>query len=386
MTRWIRGSLLLVCRGDCERFLRLCADGGIPLWGLERTDGLDMKFWCAPENLYRLRCFCRRANCSLHVLKKRGAPFALRRLLRRPVLIGGLALTAALLWVMGSRVWNIQVTAAGDFDTAEVCALLPEAGVYVGMPIRQVRAHLVRNAVMSKSEDVAFLTVNVKGTTAYITVYPRSESADITPAPQTSDIVSGLTGIITDIRIKNGTSNLRKWQSIYEGDLIATGEMVDQKGNVRYVRADAEIDVRTLYTRKCAVAKELFELKPTENVKKRRYLVVGNRSVKLYLIESIGFKWYYKSTERKTLSLKEDFPLPVTLITETYTECTRSEYQADRESIEQLMRERMTAAFMMQKPYATVTDSQFTLLDTDGAFEGILRLECSETTGIEIAR
>ena len=93
--------------------------------------------------------------------------------------------------------------------------------------------------------------------------------------------------------------------------------MVDQHGQLRQVHADAEIDVRTLYTRKCAVAKELFELVPTQNTKKRSYLVVGNRCIKLYLIESPGYKWYYSSVCRKTLSLKDGFDLPITLVTVT---------------------------------------------------------------------
>ncbi|MBO5973273.1 MAG: sporulation protein YqfD, partial [Clostridia bacterium] len=255
----------------------------------------------------------------------------------------------------------------------------------VGMPVRAVRAHIIRNSVMEQSDKIAFLTVNMSGTTAKVRIYEKS-SAEADDFPEVCDVVSGLTGIITDIRIKNGTSQVRRWQSIYEGDLIASAEMTDKHGRVRQVCADAEIDVRSVYTRRCAVAKELFEYIPTSNTKKRSYLVVGNRSIKLYLIEKIEYKWYYKDVCRKTLSLREGFDLPVTLVTETYTECLRQEYTPSDGQLEKLLEGRMTTAFLLQRPSAAIADSHFELISVGSAYEGILRLECSETTGIQIAR
>ena len=385
MKRLVRGSLYIECRGDCERLLRRCADGGVALWDTRRTEELGMGFWCAVESIYTLRRLCRGANCSLRVVKKRGAPFAIRRLCARPVLIAGFGVMFALLWLMGTRVWNIEITSGGGTDTAEAAYMLHNAGLRVGMPIRAVRAHIIRNSVMEQSDGIAFLTVNMQGTTAKVHIFERSE-VEFEKPPEICDVVSGLTGIITDIRIKNGTSQVRKWQSIYEGDLIAGAEMTDKHGIVRQVRADAEIDVRSVYTRKCAVAKELFEYIPTSNTKKRSYLVVGNRSIKLYLIEKIEYKWYYKDVCRKTLSLREGFDLPVTLVTETYTECLRQDYSPSDGPLERLLEGRMTTAFLLQRPAAVIADSTFELIEVGSAYEGIMRLECSETTGIQIAR
>ncbi|MBR4955731.1 MAG: sporulation protein YqfD [Clostridia bacterium] len=386
MTRFFRGSLCIECSGDCERLLKNAALHNLSLWEVERTPELGLRFGCAVEDIYKLRTLAHRSGCSLRVVRKRGAPFFIHRVLRRPVLVVGLVLTLAVLWAMGSRVWNIRIDAPENVDIAAMETLLYQSGLRVGMPVRQVRAQLIRNAMMSQCDELAFLTVNVTGTTAKVQLYPREEL--LAPLPDTSpcDIVSGVTGIITDIRIKNGTSSLRKWQSIYEGDLIASADMVDQHGQLRQVHAEAEIDVRTLYTRKCAVAKELFELFPTQNTKKRSYLVVGNRCIKLYLIESPGYKWYYSSVCRKTLSLKDGFDLPITLVTVTYTECEKREYTPDASQLEQMLSERMTAAFMLQRPDAALIDSSFTLLQSGGGYEGIMRFECSETTGIQIAR
>ena len=385
MKRFVRGCLFVECRGDCERLLSRCGQAGVPLWDAERTEGMDMHFWCTAESIYTLRRLCRGANCSLRVLKKRGAPFAIRRLFARPVLIAGFALMFALLWLMGTRVWNIEIETPPDMDPAALPRMLYDSGLRVGMPVRAVRAHIIRNSVMEQSDKIAFLTVNMSGTTAKVRIYEKS-SAEADDFPEVCDVVSGLTGIITDIRIKNGTSMVRKWQSIYEGDLIASAEMTDKHGRVRQVRADAEIDVRSVYTRRCAVAKELFEYIPTSNTKKRSYLVVGNRSIKLYLIEKIEYKCYYKDVCRKTLSLREGFDLPVTLVTETYTECLRQDYSPSDGQLERLLEGRMTTAFLLQRPSAAIADSHFELISVGSSYEGILRLECSETTGIQIAR
>ena len=385
MKRFVRGSLYVECRGDCERLLRRCAESGVALWDTRRTEELGMRFWCASESIYTLRRICRGASCSLRVLKKRGAPFVIRRICARPVLIAGFGVMFALLWLMGTRVWNIEITAEGDTDTAAAAHMLHNAGLHAGMPIRSVRANIIRNSVMEQSDRIAFLTVNMQGTTAKVHIFEKDDR-ELERLPEICDIVSGLTGIITDIRIKNGTSQVRKWQSIYEGDLIASAEMTDKHGRVRQVRADAEIDVRSVYTRRCAVAKELFEYIPTQNTKKRSYLVVGNRSIKLYLIEKIEYKWYYKDVCRKTLSLREGFDLPVTLVTETYTECLRQDYSPSDGQLERLLEGRMTTAFLLQRPAAVALSSSFNLLTSGNHYEGIMRLECSETTGIQIAR
>ena len=47
---------------------------------------------------------------------------------------------------------------------------------------------------------------------------------------------------------------------------------------------------------------------------------------------------------------------------------------------------RMTTAFLLQRPAAVIADSTFELIEVGSAYEGIMRLECSETTGIQIAR
>ena len=386
MTRFVRGSLYIKCSGDCSRLLKNAAEAGIPLWEVERTAELDMLFRCAAEDIYRLRGIARPSGCSLYIIKKLGAPFAVRRILRRPVLVVGLLLVLSALWIMGLRVWNIEIDAPEGINTAAIKELLHSAGLRVGMPVRQVRAQLIRNAVMPQCDELAFLTVNVTGTTAQVRLYPREESPSPLPDTAPCDIVSGITGIITDIRVKNGTCTVRKWQSIYEGDIIASADMTDQHGRLRQVHADAEIDVLSLYTRKCVLAKELFEPVPTQNTKKRSYLVIGNRCIKLYFVESPGYKWYYKSVCRKTLSLKEGFDLPITFVTETYTECEKSEYTYDTAQLEKILCERMTAAFVLQRPDATVSDSSFSLLSAGDAYEGIMRFECRETTGIQIAR
>lgn len=385
MSRFLKGKLYIECRGDCERLLCRCAEHNISLWNIERTSDLNMRFCCTPESFYALHRICRQGMCRLHILKKSGTPFALKRMFARPVLLAGLALCLLCLWGMGRYVWNIEIESNGDINKHNVMMLLNEAGLRPGIPIRNVRAQTIRNAVIMNTDEISHMTINVSGTTAKVKIYEKTDSkASYSTEP--CDIVSGLTGIITDIRIKHGTSMVRKWQSIYKGDLIASGEMIDQNGQIHYVKADAEIDVRTLHTRKCVLPKELFEYIPTQNTKKRSYLIVGDRCVKLYLIESIGYKWYYKSTERKTLSLKEGFPLPVTLVTETYTQCDRQEHTPQEPDLRQLLQERMTAAFVLSRPDAAIINSEFNLLSSSDAYEGIMRFECSESTGIEIAR
>ncbi|MBR2472641.1 MAG: sporulation protein YqfD [Clostridia bacterium] len=385
MSIFLRGSLRIRVEGDCERLLDLCGENNIPLWDIEREDGFTVCLSVRVEHIYTLRRLCRKAMCRLHILKKKGLPFKARRAFRRPALLVGLALCLGALWVMSQFVWTIEINTEGKLKEREVRQLLSDAGLKAGVPVRSVRAQRIKNSVISAADNIAYLTVNIKGSHACVNVYERTVEKEISETVP-CDVISGLTGVITAIRVKQGVTQLRIGQTVQAGDIIASGAVTDALGETRYYHADAEIDLRTWYTRKAAVPTELFEYVPTGETKTRSYLIVGQKTVKLYLIESIGYKWYYKSIDRKSLTIGEDIVLPVTLVTETYTECERRPIELDEEQFKELIEGRMLASFALAHPDASIVKSEFYINKNEKTCEGVLRLECAETTGIKTAR
>lgn len=385
MNIFFRGSLKLRVEGDCERLLNLCNEGNIPLWNIDRFDPFSVCFNVRVEHIYAIRRLCRKSMCRLHIVKKKGLPFKARLAFRRPALLVGLALCLAGLWLGSQCVWTIEINAEGSLNEREIRNLLSDAGLKAGTPVRSVRAQKIKNSVLSDADNIAYLTVNVKGSHACVNVYERKVEKEISSADP-CDVVSGLTGVITAIRIKQGVSELRVGQTVQQGDIIARGAITDALGETRYYHADAEIDLRTWYTRKCLVPTEMFEYVPTGETKTRSYLIVGGKTVKLYLIESIGYKWYYKSVDRKTLTLGDDTVLPVTLVTETYTQCEKKSIELEEQQMKELLQERMLASFVLVHPNATVVKEDLYINKNDKTCEGVLRLECAETTGIKTAR
>jgi len=384
MKTFARGSLKIECTGDCERLLERCRKNGIALWAVNKTDGLTMTFFCNLTQFYKLAHICRKSGCRLHVLKKRGAPFLARKALRRPVLLLGLLALLVTLFIMSRCVWGVEIEVDEGIKENEVRVLLAEAGLKMGVLKRSVRAQDIKNHVISSSDKIVYLTVNIKGSTAFVHAYLR---LPIPPkdGKEPCDLVSDLSGIVTAQRIEQGTPLVRTGQAIFEGDLIASSEVVDKNGEIRYYHADGEIDVRTLYTRKCLLPKEVYKLTPTGKTKTKRYLIVAGKTVKLYMIETVSYKWYYKSVERQDLYLGDTL-LPATLVTETYTECTREPYTLEKQEAQSLLSGRMLSSFARLRPQASIINESFNIVEDTNAFCGILRLECSETTGIKVPR
>lgn len=385
MKTFLSGSLRLEVKGDCERLINLCRENNIPLWNIERNDIFSVSISIRLYDIYTLRRLCRRAGCKLHTLEKKGLPFKAKRALRRPVLIIGLVLCAVALWMLSQRVWVIEVNTEDDINAEQVRQLLEVSGLRVGTHVKQVRAQKIKNSVIAKSNDIAYLTVNLRGSKAIVNVYRiKTKKEETSDAP--CDVISTLTGVITAIRVRQGACELRVGQTVQAGDIIAKGEITDALGQVRYYRADAEIDLRTWYTVKCRIPTQFFEYIPTGETKKRSYIVAGNETIKLYLIETIGYKWYYKEVERKTLTLGDGIELPLTLVTETYTQCQRQEIELSEQEAEKLLKDRMLAEFAKTHPKASVVKTEFYVIMNEDTCEGVLRLECAETTGIQIER
>ena len=385
MRNFLTGSLRLSVEGDCERLLNLCRENNIPLWDIERRNGFSVCFSLCLYNIYSFIRLCRRARCRFHTEGKKGLPFRVKRVMERPGLVIGFALCMAALWIMCQCVWVIDINVQGDINKEEVRQLLSEAGLKPGAPVRSVRAQKIKNSVISASDEIAYLTVNVKGSRATVNIYPRRVEKMPTPT-EPCDVISGLTGVVTAIRVKQGSCQLRVGQTVQKGDIIAKGEITDALGQTRYYRADAEIDLRTWYTQKSLIPTELFEYIPTDNTKTKRYLTVGDKTIKLYLIESIEYKWYYKNISRKTLTLGDGITLPVTLVTETYTQCERQRVELSESEAEALLKDRMLDEFSRAHPNAKIVKTEFYVIKNKDTCEGVLRLECAETTGIQIAR
>lgn len=382
---YLRGSVQVDITGAAiERFLNLCALHGVIFWQVRCLDPVHFTAWISVEGYFALRPYAHNTGCRIRLLRKRGAPFSIRRMTRRWSLWLGLLLCAAAVWTLSGLVWTIEVQGCQSLSEDEVLELFRPEGLAVGARRSQFRLREMRNRIMARTDKLSYFTLNFQGTHAILRVWerqtPEIRAEDTAPC----DVVSQLTGVVEALRVRTGTALVKPGDTVQVGERLATGYLVNQNDEtqVTLLHAQAEADIRTWHTYRTAVPSELYLLLPGETRPTGGALLVGTRRFPLQIIEKDGISWYDKQIKRHTLSLRADFRMPLGWSIEQTVLCRAEEAQIDREKLEALLRERLLARLRREKPDAQLIRADFSLQRSErGAWLGILDVELIETTG-----
>lgn len=384
----LRGSLQIDIYGAAiERFLNICAIHGVSFWDVRCVDAAHFTAWVSVGGYFALRPYARNTGCRVRMRRKRGAPFTAKKLVRRWMLCLGGVLCAATVWYLSGMVWTIEVRGCERMSQREVLELLAEEGLKTGARRSGFQKRELRNNVILKTDKLSYLTVNFRGTHAIVEVQERRNMETMPEKQAPCDVVSGLTGIVTDVRVRTGLATVKVGDTLQPGELIATGVIVNQNDEtqVTLLHAEAEVDLRTWYTRKTAVPAELQQLLPDGVIGNERFMQLGDRRFPFGMVEKNGFSWYDKQIKIQYLQLQEYFRWPVAWITGRTHRCALFDAVIDREKLASVLEQRMKEQLRAEKPDATLVKTNFSLEQSpSGAWLGILEAELVETTGLDV--
>lgn len=386
--RWeedLRGSLLIQVRSAAgERFFTLCARQGVVFRRVQALDADLFQAWISAGDFFALRRCAFRTSSRIRILRRRGLPFAAKKLTGRWMLMLGAALSAAaVLWLTGC-VWTIRVDGCRETTQGEILQLLEQAGLKTGTRRAGLSVRELRNHVIGGCDKLSYLTINFRGTQALIQVWERKETPRSIPQEEPCDILSDKTGVILRLRVRQGTACVQVGDAIQPGDRIAEGRILGAAGELRKVHAMAEADLRTCYTIRTAIPAELQTFSVLEELRPERWLLFGSRRFPLQKIEKAPELWYDKQIETQLLQLQEEFRFPMGIETERRFRGTPDGQTPERDALPALLEERMLRRLLAAKPEAELCGHTFSLEKTDGgAYLGVLRAELIETCGVE---
>ncbi len=244
LLRLLRGSILFEVRGGYpERMINLCVKNGIPLWDGKRLEGAFQARTTA-AGAKRLPELARKSGLLLTIRQRQGLPRWLERSKKRIGLLAGAAVAGAALILSSSIIWNIQVTGNHRLSTEEILSVLQELGVHRGTFREGVDVRNVERQMMLHLDDLSWVAVNLKGSTASIRVRERVLPPEILDVTTPSNIVSTSTGYITAMDVFEGQAVVDVGDAVTQGELLVSGIMEDGNGKNRTVRSRAKITAR----------------------------------------------------------------------------------------------------------------------------------------------
>lgn len=168
---------------------------------------------------------------------------------RRYGLFIALVLTCILYVISAGLVWDVRISGNERLPDYVIENALDNVGFGVGTSWRRIDKNLIESELLIEREDIAWISVNRRGTVAYVEVI-ESENVGIREnvGPLYSNIVADRDGVIEEITVQSGVANVKIGDVVKKGDVLISGIVENEKGVVfcraqGYVRAESVCDV-----------------------------------------------------------------------------------------------------------------------------------------------
>ena len=140
----------------------------------------------------------------------------------------------------------MSVRSQGECDSEEVIRNLEELGFGVGSFIPSTNVPALSNSYLLRYGGVSYISVNVIGNCAEVTVIQKSEVPEEDSIQSPSSIVASRDGFIQRIELFSGQTVKKAGQAVQKGDVIVSGLVNDERdGTYKLVRSRAKVFAET---------------------------------------------------------------------------------------------------------------------------------------------
>ena len=135
---------------------------------------------------------------SLLPQREGGLPPFLGRYRRRVGLVAGGGLALLLLCLACGVIWDVRVEGEGDIDTEQIRSELALCGLREGRRISLLDTDEIESLLLTRSGEVAWVSVNIKGTVAYVQARPllKPEAAQVEEPSAGANLIAACDGRI----------------------------------------------------------------------------------------------------------------------------------------------------------------------------------------------
>lgn len=204
--------------GDLPAFLDETARSGVVLKRVRRPGPHVVVAHVAAARFGALRRPARRAGVRVRVVRRKGLPFLVRRLARRPGLLAGFVLACAMVALLSTRIWAVEVWGVPPPQAERVKQTLARLGVRPGVSRSAVDPGRVEQELVEAIPELAWADVSLSGSVARIEVRARRDDQRRELAP--GDMVAASDGLVVQVVPAAG------WPVVQPGDVVRRGQVL----------------------------------------------------------------------------------------------------------------------------------------------------------------
>ena len=235
--------------------------------------------------------------------------------------------------------WVVRIDGTLEHYTeAQLREQLREYGLREGTLVSELDAASIEQSMMIANDDLAFIAVNLRGSTAEVIVRPRTRiEEEPGTGGQPANVVSLYDGVVRSIEVYSGTPQVKVGDTVCAGDLLIGAIVETTNGRSSVKQASGRVMIE--HEEDLAVAVPLTEqmLLPTGEVRQVRSLEFCGLEIPLGP-DPVGET---RTETREHRLTAFGTPLPVVLIVREHSlleeqEVTRTEAEAEALAEQQL--------------------------------------------------
>ncbi len=315
--------------GFAVEFLKYLSDNDVYL---ENITAVEMGFiaTCYASDYISISRKAKKYGCKVHIIKKQGIYFRLKKLHRRKGLMIGIVLFPLLCFVFSHIIWKIEIDTADLAIKNEVANRLFEENVYSGVFYSQDKMDDLKVKIMMKSDNISYIAFNFYKGVLKCRVYSVNHKENYTESETIENIYASMSGVITDLRVYSGYSMVSPGQSVTAGDLLVSNVNISKYDYVTNLNTAAYIEgickkeysIFIPYTKQAQVY--------TGNIFEKKYIYFMGKTFELGKNKN-EFDNYTKQTKVTQMNIL-GFHLPITIKIEIFKELNNIKIEENNSS------------------------------------------------------
>ncbi|MFT9488119.1 MAG: sporulation protein YqfD [Tepidibacillus sp.] len=320
--KWTRGYVVCSLKGKhIELFINMTIKKQLKIWNIKIVNDSQAVFSISLEDFFKLKPILQKTYTRIHILRKVGLPFQLAKLNKRKGIATGFLLFFLMIYLLSSMVWTIEIEGNQTMTDEEIFQAIEKLGIHRGMFKFQLPEDtLIQEQLGSNLEQASWIGVKLKGTHLLITIMEKVKP-DEKPLVGPRHIISSKNAVIYRILAEKGIPQVKVNDRVKKGDLLISGIVgnVENQEAQELVAAEGEVLGVVWYESTVTIPLKQEWKEYTGNRVERKYLMLGNRVLRVKGAKEIPFSQSQKQYDLKQISWK-NYVLPIGFLDETILE------------------------------------------------------------------
>lgn len=354
---FLRGYLKIKVRGySPERFMNLCSNHGISLWGIRQWEDDSEKsayvMYIGLSDFFRLRPIARKTGTRAVVLERYGLPFFLQKIKKRTIFAVGLPCCLLFLIMMSQFIWAIEFEGNYAITDDVLLDFLKENGVDFGVYKDRIDIEQLEDGIREYFQAVTWTSIKVEGTRLVVKLKENDLLTDLDTEGNRedndcigSDLIANADGVIYSILTRQGVPMVAAGDSVRRGDVLVAGTIpvLSDDGTIKeYQYCHADADIQMDYGLEFRKMQPLYYEYRNYTGREKKNIFLGFGEKHLYIpLHHCDFLLYDTMEEIKQIQILPQIYLPLYYGVEIHREYFTVEAVYETDIAENLLQERI---------------------------------------------